>query len=417
MTTTASAITTTTVTGPAATAPAPPPAGSRDPYFDNAKFLAVVLVVIGHAWEPLRAQNVGGRVLEAAQTFVYAFHLPVFIVMCGYFSRGFTAGRDRTRKLVAAIIVPYVIFSVAYPLWAGLLAGNHVGWDPLEPYYLTWFMPALLLWRLSTPLWQQLRYPITAALVISMIAGFVTLPSMLNAAQVLSFLPFFVIGLTLRPHHFAFLRRRAMRAAGAALLVAGGGAAYAAALTVDPEWVHWRRSFVQLGVGEPAGVGFRLIALGAAVALTVGFLAVVPGRRTWFTRFGSASMYVYLLHGFVTLFLSYQGWYYRVSGPEVVLVTVGCGALAVVLSSGAVRGAFRWAVEPRMDWLFQPRTPAVVSTRVVKNDAEHVPAAGPDLAHAVPHRDPPEPPRAGHRTVPHREDQPLADPRPGDDRP
>jgi fucose 4-O-acetylase-like acetyltransferase len=410
---------TTTASAPAARAPAVsarPRTRSRDPYFDNAKFLAVVLVVIGHAWEPLRGQNVGGRVLEAAQNFVYAFHLPVFIVMCGYFSRGFTAGRDRTRKLVAAIIVPYVIFSVAYPLWAGLLAGGHVGWDPLEPYYLTWFMPALLLWRLSTPLWQQLRYPITAALVISMIAGFVTLPSMLNAAQVLSFLPFFVIGLTLRPHHFAFLRRRAMRACGAAVLVLGGAAAYAVALTVDPEWVHWRRSFVQLGVGAPAGVGFRLIALGAAVVLTVGFLAVVPGRRTWFTRFGSASMYVYLLHGFVTLFLSYQGWYYQVSGPEVVLVTIGCAALAVLLSSAAVRGAFHWAVEPRLDWLFQPKVPANVSAGVVEDDAEHVPAPRPDLADAVSHRDPPEPPRTENGTVPHREDQPLAGSGPGDHR-
>jgi fucose 4-O-acetylase-like acetyltransferase len=411
-----------TSTAPATIAPAvtatpaaaPARSGSRDPYFDNAKFLAVVLVVIGHAWEPLRAQNVGGRALEAAQTFVYAFHLPVFIVMCGYFSRGFTAGRDRTRKLAAAIVVPYVIFSVAYPLWAGLLAGDHVGWDPLEPYYLTWFMPALLLWRLSTPLWQQLRHPITAALVISMIAGFVTLPSMLNAAQVLSFLPFFVIGLTLRPHHFAFLRRPAMRAAGAALLVLGCGAAYAVALTVDPEWVHWRRSFVQLGVGAPAGVGLRLLALGAAVALTVGFLAVVPGRRTWFTRFGSASMYVYLLHGFATLFLSYQSWYYRVNGLEIVLVTAGCGVLAVVLSSAAVRGVFRWAVEPRLDWLFQPRVP---SAGVVEDHAEHVAAPGADLAHAVPHRDPPEPPRAGHRAVPDREDQPLAEAGPGDDGP
>jgi fucose 4-O-acetylase-like acetyltransferase len=345
---------TTTATS-AAAAPAPPRADTRDPYFDNAKFLAVVLVVIGHAWEPLRAANIGGRALEAAQTFVYAFHLPVFIVMCGYFSRGFVAGRERTRKLVAAIVVPYVIFSVAYPLWAGLLAGSHVGWDPLEPYYLTWFMPALLLWRLSTPLWHQLRYPITVALLISMIAGFVTLPSMLNAAQVLSFLPFFVVGLTLRPHHFALLRRRTMRVGGVALLIAGAVAAYAAALTVDPEWVHWRRSFVQLGVGAPAGVGFRLIALAAAVALTVGFLAVVPGRRTWFTRFGSASMYVYLLHGFITLFLSYQGWYYRITGLEVVLVTIGCAALAVVLSSAAVRGVFRWAIEPRLDWLFRPR--------------------------------------------------------------
>jgi fucose 4-O-acetylase-like acetyltransferase len=345
-------VTTLATVGPAPSA-RPRPA-DRDPYFDNAKFLAVVLVVIGHAWEPLRAANVGGRLLEAAQTFVYAFHLPVFVLMCGYFSRGFTAGRDRTRKLVAAIVVPYVIFSVAYPLWASLLAGNHVGWDPLEPYYLTWFLPALLLWRLSTPLWQQLRYPITAALVISMLAGFITLPSMLNAAQVLSFLPFFVVGLTLRPHHFAFLRRRPVRVAGAALLVLGVVAAYAAALTVDPEWVHWRRSFGQLGVGAPAGVGFRLLALAGAVALTAGFLAVVPGRRTWFTRYGAASMYVYLLHGFVTLFLSYQGWYYRVSGAEIVLVTACCAALAVVLSGGAVRGAFHWAVEPRLDWLFHP---------------------------------------------------------------
>ncbi len=346
----------------------------RDPYFDNAKFLAVVLVVIGHAWEPLRGASVGGRVLEAAQTFVYAFHLPAFIVMCGYFSRGFTTG-DRTRKLVAGIVVPYVIFSAAYPLAAGLMSGNHVGWDPLEPYYLTWFMPGLLLWRLSTPLWKQLRYPITTALVVSMIAGFITLPSMLNAAQVLSFLPFFVIGLTLRPHHFAFLRRRAVRIGGAVVLAAGGAAAYALGGVVDPEWVHWRRSFGQLGVGASTGVEFRLVTLVAALALTAGFLAVVPVRRTWFSRLGSATMYVYLLHGFFTLFLSYQGWYYRISGAEVALVTAGCVVLAVLLSTKPVKRVFRWAVEPRLDWLFQ-RPGAVVRPAAT--------AASPALAEAGP---------------------------------
>ncbi|WP_345348507.1 acyltransferase family protein [Actinoallomurus liliacearum] len=325
----------------------------RDPYFDNAKFLAVVLVVIGHAWEPLRGANIGGRLLEAAQTFIYAFHLPAFIVMCGYFSRGFPTTRGRTRKLVAAIVVPYVLFSVAYPLWAGMLSGDHVGWDPLEPYYLTWFLPALLLWRLSTPLWQQIRLPVVVAVLISMLAGFVTLPSTLNAAQVLSFLPFFVLGLVLRPHHFEILHRRAVRVAGAAVLLLGGLTAYLLALSVDPEWVHWRRSFGQLGVGASAGLGFRVVAMAAALVLTVAFLAVVPARRTWFTRLGSATMYAYLLHGFVTLYLSYQDWYYGISGEQVLLVTVGCALLAVVLSGEPARRAFRWAVEPRMDWLFR----------------------------------------------------------------
>ena len=337
--------------------PADPRAVSpaRDPYFDNAKFLAIALVVIGHAWEPLRGADVGGRLLAAGQSFIYAFHLPVFIVMCGYFSRGFGGARDRTRKLVAAIVVPYVIFSVAYPLYMGFLAGKHMGWDPLEPSYLTWFLPALLAWRLSVPLWQQIRYPITVAVLIWLLAGLITLPIMLDAVQVLSFLPFFVLGLTLRPEHFALLRRRGARVAGAAGLVAGGLSAYALAPRVDPEWVHWRRSFAQLGVGLPAGVVFRFAALAAATALTVAFLAVVPARHTWFTRLGAASMYAYLLHGFVTLFLSYQGWYYRITGWEVVAVTAGCVVLAVVLMTAPVRAVFHWAVEPRLNWLFTER--------------------------------------------------------------
>jgi fucose 4-O-acetylase-like acetyltransferase len=342
----------------------PEPTLTRDPYFDNAKFMAVILVVIGHAWEPLRGANIGGRALEAGQTLVYGFHLPAFIVMCGYFSRGFTPARSRTRKLVAAIVIPYVIFSIAYPLWVELVSGRHVRWEPLEPYYLLWFLPALLLWRLSTPFWLQIRHPITVALLVSMIAGFVTLPGMLDAAQVLSFLPFFVIGLTLRPEHFATLHRPAARAGGAVLLILGGVSAYALGRDVDPEWVHWRRSFEQLGVGAPDGLGFRLIALVSAMLLTVGFLAVVPARRTRFTRFGSATMYVYLLHGFVTLFLSYQVWYYRISNLEVVVVTLGCVVLAIALSGKTARTVFRWVIEPRVDWLFRaPRVEAPAASR------------------------------------------------------
>jgi fucose 4-O-acetylase-like acetyltransferase len=181
----------------------------------------------------------------------------------------------------------------------------------------------------------------------------VTLPNMLDAVQVLSFLPFFVAGLILSPRHFALLRRRAARVAGAVVLAAGAVAAYVLETSVDPEWVHWRRSFTELGVGAPSGVGFRVLAFVAAVVLTAAFLAVVPGRRTWFSGLGAASMYAYLLHGFVTLFLSYQDWYYRISGWEVPALTFGCLALAVALMTAPVRSAFRWAVEPRLGWLFK----------------------------------------------------------------
>jgi hypothetical protein len=39
----------------------------------------------------------------------------------------------------------------------------------------------------------------------------------------------------------------------------------------------------------------------------------------------------------------------------VLAVTLGCVALAVVLMTAPVRAAFRWAVEPRLNWLFNER--------------------------------------------------------------
>ncbi|WP_019633023.1 acyltransferase family protein [Actinomadura atramentaria] len=325
----------------------------RDPYFDNAKFLAIALVVVGHAWEPLRTSGLGGRTLEAAHLFVYAFHLPVFSLICGYFSRSFPNGRNKTRKLVTGIAAPYILFSLGYTLLAGFLDGHRMGWDPFEPFYLTWFLLALLIWRLSVPLWLQIRCPVLVATAICVLSGFVTLPTALNTSQVLSFLPFFVFGLTVTPEKLAVLRRRAVRWIGAVVLVLGAGVAYAAAGRVDAEWIHWRRSFAQLGVGDSLGLGYTLIALAAAVTLTAAFLAVVPSRETWFSGYGSATMYAYLLHGIPIMWMAYQGWYYGLADWQIAVLTVGCLALTVLLSTRPVRAVTAWAVEPRLTWLFR----------------------------------------------------------------
>ncbi|MFB9836075.1 hypothetical protein ACFFNX_28230, partial [Actinoallomurus acaciae] len=73
----------------------------------------------------------------------------------------------------------------------------------------------------------------------------------------------------------------------------------------------------------------------------------------------------------------------------IVLVTVGCAALAVVLSSGAVRGVFRWAVEPRLDWLFHPRvSPPAGSVPRPAGVADRGTPAGPGRTGPVRPRDP-----------------------------
>lgn len=92
---------------PSPTAPAAEPTAServpgkqRDPFFDNAKYLAIVLVAIGHSWEPLRSSS---RSVTALYTLVYAVHMPAFIVISGYFSRSFRATPPQIRRLLGEL--------------------------------------------------------------------------------------------------------------------------------------------------------------------------------------------------------------------------------------------------------------------------------------------------------------------------
>lgn len=332
-----------------ATAPAPPTSGtavSRDPLLDNAKFLAIVLVVSGHLVEDLRDVPAA----HALYFFVYLFHMPLFIVVSGYLSRNFTFSPGKARKLISGLAVPYVIFEVAYSLPRLVLYGK-LDISLLDPYYLTWFLMSLFLWRLSTPVWQQLRHPLVVAVALSLLSGTSALPDELSMNRTFGLLPFYVLGLMLTPDHLDRLRTRGAAIAGGVVLAAGLGAAFAVHARVATEWIRWRHSNHQIGVDDLTGTLIRLALLAAGALLVAAFLAVTANRRTWFTGLGGATMYAYLLHGFAVKVT--ERFHDALVNPAGVAAMVVLGAvLAALLCTPPVRRAFRWAVEPDVSWAF-----------------------------------------------------------------
>lgn len=145
-------------------------AGSgRNAFFDNAKYLAIVLVAMGHSWEPLTGQS---RTAGALYMTVYAFHMPAFIIISGYFSRGFDLRPDRLRRLITGVVVPYLVFETAYTLFARWAYDDpDMPVSLLDPWYLTWFLAALFVWRLTTPLWRIIRWPVPLALALAVLAS------------------------------------------------------------------------------------------------------------------------------------------------------------------------------------------------------------------------------------------------------
>jgi fucose 4-O-acetylase-like acetyltransferase len=343
---------------PAAPADAAPNAAPqrRDAFFDNAKYLAIVLVAMGHSWEPLRN---GSRAASALYMFVYAFHMPAFILISGYFSRNFDFRPDRLKRLLTGVAVPYVTSETVYSLLKGWAGGD--GSYPvslLDPWYLTWFLIALFVWRVTTPLWQITRHPVPLALAIAALAS--CSPDIgddLDLQRVLQFLPFFVAGLRMRPEHFRMVRRRQVRLLSVPVTAAALVFAYWAVPRMNAGWFYHRDSAQELGAPWWSGMVMTFALFGCSMVLTACFFAWVPGRTMWFTALGAGTLYGYLLHGLLIKGSHFAGWYDQ-SWPHTPAGAIVVTAVAVVvvtaLCSPFVQRVFRFAMEPRMEWAFRP---------------------------------------------------------------
>ena len=338
-----------------AAAAVPRAAGGRDPYFDNAKYLAIVLVAMAHSWEPLPGS---GRIVETLYTFVYIFHMPVFILIAGYFSRSFDLRPERVWKLVTSLVVPYVIFEIAYTAFARATADPEFPLSPLTPFWLLWFLPALFLWRLTTPIWQTLRWPLTVSLIIAAMGSVTSnIGSTLELQRVLQFLPFYVLGLRLRPEHFDLVRRRIVRVLSVPVVLIALVAAYWAVPRMTTSWFFRRYGAEQMGQPAWTGAVMTLLLFGCSLILCACFLAWVPRRWLWMTTLGAATLYGYLLHGFVIRFAVDRGMYdlpvFATPTGRIALTLAAAGMVSLLCAS-PVRRVFRYAVEPRMDWAMKP---------------------------------------------------------------
>ncbi len=326
---------------PSARAAVPPqPAGpdARDGLLDAAKYAGMCLVVVGHAIEPLT----DGRPVRALYLLIYAFHMPLFVLLCGHVSRDLAVTPRRAERLLTGVALPYLIFETAYSALAAVLDDRPFAVTPLDPYWLMWFLVALGLWRAALPYLARLRWPLAAAVAVSLLAGLTAQTGPTVVFRTLGLLPFFVLGHLLPPGFHRRLRTAAVRAAGAAAFAAAAAGAWLLAPAREVSWVYWR--------GETPFAA-RVALLLTGLVLSGAFLAWVPVTPA-LAALGRRSLYVFLLHGFVLLVVRHLGWYDAVSSWVGVLAVVGSALLlATLLATAPVRRVFRPVVEPRAAWL------------------------------------------------------------------
>jgi len=213
--------------------------------------------------------------------------------------------------------VPYFLFETAMMAWRVELGGpgNPRIWVDdlyLNPHWPMWYLAALCLWRLATPLltrhWVAVPASIAASLVFPVWGC-----DYLDLNRTIGLLPFFVIGLHLKPSWLEHLRTRAARLVGLGVLL---GLFWLAGHTdqwIATKWLWYTFDYDFFGAGLAEGAWNRIRLIALALIGSFAALAMVPRRRSWFTDMGAATMVVYLFHGFV---IKLVAWWLHGHHPE-----------------------------------------------------------------------------------------------------
>ncbi|CAN5321994.1 acyltransferase family protein [soil metagenome] len=342
----------------------------RIPFWDNARFGTIVLVVIGHA---IQRQTSDSNNALTLYLLIYAFHMPAFAIISGYFSKASPPSERQMRKVITDILLPYLIMQTIWTVVQYIVEGER-SFNLTEPHWTLWFLLALAIFRVALPYLVLLRWPLLWATLASVGVGyFSNVDSTFSLSRAIGILPFFLLGWYLRQWKVMdwwrslgwqvwLVRAVALAAFGAWLAVV--------VLNIEvfrdihlAGWLFYDDSYQRLG--EPvwwAGL-LRLGLIVLAVVLSAAFYALIPRRDTIFSVFGQATMYVYLLHSFVLYPIRESGVLRDDHSSAVWLLTMvfASAAIAIALSSPIVRKIFRPLIEPKPDWLFTTRDVRKVS--------------------------------------------------------
>ena len=344
--------------------------------WDNARFILIVLVVVGHVISTVRTESTLGFALYA---YIYLFHMPAMIVLSGMFSRP-----ESSPKVVKSTLQLFVTWLIWEGLWAlgpFLFEGETLGRGFLvRPSWTLWFLVTLVTMRIVLPYIAQLRHPLIVSSVLALAAGLSpVIGTEFSAARTLTFLPFFVAGWLARDrgwlsgdwfmHPRPALRGVAWAALGVIALAFFVVPNFQGFWRID-RWLTWRDNYATVwnrapigewqpegwwatgAAGIPVAAGLLLVAM----VMTLALLIVAPRSATFYTKWGSRTLFVYLLHGPVVYVMRVSGFVDAVNGVGwvglLLLIAIGVG-VAALLSMRWVTVVFRPIIEPRVGWLLR----------------------------------------------------------------
>jgi fucose 4-O-acetylase-like acetyltransferase len=166
----------------------------RDSFFDVLKFVLIVFVILGHVVE----RSLSDYYMRLLYTYIYSFHMPLFIFVSGYFSK--KKERKSFIKSTLKLVETLICFQILYILPHTIATRSISLFSFCVPLWILWYLLSLIWWRIGLQLLPQKlldkrNLMIGASILVSLLSQISCAYANVFAWQrTLGFLPFFVLG-------------------------------------------------------------------------------------------------------------------------------------------------------------------------------------------------------------------------------
>ncbi|MGL5889687.1 MAG: acyltransferase family protein [Bacteroidia bacterium] len=269
----------------------------RSAYFDNAKAVLIVLVVLGH----FTSLNKQLPIYGAINNIIYAFHMPLFIFISGYFSRDIVSWR---RKEVSQLLYAYLVFQLlnwVFTRYTGLGVGKSL---LIYPTHQNWYLLGMFIWRLLAPYFRFVNKigALSLGIIIAFSIGFIQeFNAFLGLYRIVYFFPFFLLGFlmsgnTLITHQ---LSRYKYLFISLSVILLGLVFAFSYKDSGTNNLLSFAYTPFTNYADDIIGFYWRIFGFFSSVFIALGVLFLIPERQTFYSTIGRSTLNIFLAHMFL----------------------------------------------------------------------------------------------------------------------
>ena len=285
----------------------------RDSYFDNLKGILILLVVIGHFILPMDKT----RPVWSLFYIIYLFHMPMFAMVSGYFSKGMYKDGEFKMERFLRILWLYILFKMAVHITENLAAGTSF-MKPIDFFFeggSPWYLLAMMWWYLSIPFANKFKpgVVIITTFMISIFSGYqVSLGDDLAMCRTLAFAPFFYAGYYLKKEQVEKFRNANCKwifpvcAVVLTIVFVLGNQQMFGQVRRFVYGMNYRDTNEALFAwGGP----IRIVHYACTTVFILAIMAVTTSKKTIFTKIGQRTLPIYILHRLLRDMMEYWGFY------------------------------------------------------------------------------------------------------------